>query len=71
MRSAVAQRAKEEQRREMLALSVTERVELARRLGEEGIALLMSTEKIDRDEAIRRIERSHRRGRRPSVLNEE
>jgi hypothetical protein len=71
MRSAAAQRAREEQRREMLELSVEQRVELARRLGEEGIALLMSTQNIDRDEAIRRIQRSHKRGRRPSVLNEE
>lgn len=55
----------------MLALSVAERVELARKLGEEGIALLMSTQEIDRDEAIRRIARSHKAGRQRSVLNEE
>ena len=54
----------------MLALSVEERIALARRLGEEGIAMLMAAEDIDRDEAVARIQRMHARGRRPSVANE-
>jgi isopropylmalate/homocitrate/citramalate synthase len=71
MRSAVAEKLREEQQREMLSLSVEERVELARKLGEEGIALLMATQHIDRDEAIRRIARGHKAGRQRSVLNDE
>jgi hypothetical protein len=70
MRSRVAEEVREQQRREMLALSVEERVELARRLGEEGTAMLMAAEDIDRDEAVARIQRMHARGRRPSVANE-
>lgn len=70
MRSRVAEEVREAQRREMLALPVEERIELARRLSEEGIALLMASQGIDRDEAIRRIHESHSRGRRRSVANE-
>ena len=64
MRSRVADEIREAQRQEMLALSVEQRIELVRRLSEEGIALLMASENIDRDEAIRRIHESHSRGRR-------
>ena len=70
MRSRVAEEVREEQRREILAMSAEERIELVHRLSEEGIALLMASENIDRDEAIRRIRKSHARGRRPSVVNE-
>lgn len=59
----------QQRRREMLALTVTERVELALKLGLEEIARLMETEQIDRDEAIRRIRRRNSEGRRPSVVN--
>ena len=69
MRS-VADDLREEQRREMLALSVDERIALALELGEEGIALLMSAQGIDREEAIRRIRRTRHIGRRPSVAND-
>lgn len=54
----------------MLALSVDERIALALELGEEGIALLMSAQGIDREEAIRRIRRTRHIGRRPSVAND-
>lgn len=70
MRS-VADDVRAEQRQEVLAMSVAERFELARRLGQEGIALLMSAQGIDRDEAIRRIRRTRRAGRRPSVANDD
>ena len=70
MRS-VADEVRAQQRQEVLAMSVEERVELARRLGEEGIALLMSAQGIDREEAIRRIRRTRHIGRRPSVANDD
>lgn len=71
MRSTVAQRLRKERRREESELPLAERLALLRRLSEDGITLLMSTQKIDRAEAIRRIRHSRTIGRRPSVANTE
>jgi len=71
MRSAVAEQVREADRQDILRLSLRERLELARELEEDGISLLMSTQQIDREEALRRVERSRKSGRRHSVLNEE
>lgn len=66
MRS-VADEVRAEQLRDMLRLTPAERVNLALRLGEEGLALFMSANRVNsRDEAIeqlRRVARAGRRGR--------
>jgi hypothetical protein len=66
MRSKVA----EENRRALFArfaaMTPDERVALARRLGEQGIAAYMETHGVDRHTAIARIKSTRRLGRRPS-----
>jgi hypothetical protein len=70
MRS-VADDVREEQLREWAAMSPAERMELAFRLGEEGIQFMMAGQRIDRDEAIRRMRRTRRAGRRPSRCHDD
>ena len=47
-------------------MSPADRVALAERLGEEGIAAFMVTHGVDRSTAIARIKATHRLGRRHS-----
>jgi hypothetical protein len=49
------------------AMTPEERVALALRLGEEGLATYMATHGVDRRTAIARIRATHRLGRRPSA----
>jgi len=65
MRS-VADDLREEQLREMQKLTPEERIELALRLGEEGLRFFMATHGLTREEAIRQIRRQRRAGRAPS-----
>ena len=67
MRSAVAHAVSEEQREQLAAMTPAERVALAVRLGEEGIASYMATHGLDRQTAITRIRATRRVGRRPSA----
>lgn len=62
MRS-VADELREEQLRELLVKSPGERIELARKLGEEGLRFFVATQGITREEAIRRIRQQRRAGR--------
>lgn len=66
MRSKVAAETSRARGRRLAALSPAERVALAARLGEEGIASYMLTHGVGRSVAIARIKVSHRFGRRPS-----
>ena len=67
MCSAVAHAVSEEQREQLAAMTPAERVALAVRLGEEGIASYMATHGLDRQTAITRIRATRRVGRRPSA----
>lgn len=67
MRSAVAHAVSQEQRERLKAMTPAERVAVAVRLGEEGLASYMATHGIDRHTAIIRIRATRRLGRRPSA----
>ena len=67
MCSAVAHAVSEEQREQLAAMTPAERVALAVRLGEEGIASYMAMHGLDRQTAIARIRATRRVGRRPSA----
>lgn len=56
-----------EQRERIAKMTPAERVALAERLGEEGLAAFMSANRLDRAAALRAIRRSRRAGRRPSA----
>jgi hypothetical protein len=67
MHSAVAHAVSQEQREQLAAMTPAERVALAVRLGEEGLASYMATHGLDRQTAIARIRATRRLGRRPSA----
>jgi hypothetical protein len=67
MRSKAAREVSQSRARRLAAMSPAERVALAERLGEEGIASFMATHGVDRRTAIARIKATHRLGRRPSA----
>jgi hypothetical protein len=67
MHSAVAHAVSQKQREQLAAMTPAERVALAVRLGEEGIASYMVTHGLDRQTAIARIKATRRVGRRPSA----
>lgn len=67
MHSAVAHAVSQAQRERLAAMTPAERVALAVRLGEEGIASYMATHGLDRQTAIARIRATRRVGRRPSA----
>jgi hypothetical protein len=66
MRSKAARDAARSRARRLAAMTPAERVALAERLGEEGIAAYMATHAVDRRTAIARIKATHRLGRRHS-----
>jgi hypothetical protein len=70
MRS-VADRLREEQREELRRMSVSERVALAFRLGEDDVSLLAAAQRIDRSTAAKIFRRNRSRSRRPSRCLEE
>ncbi|MFN7962445.1 MAG: hypothetical protein U0002_14350 [Thermoanaerobaculia bacterium] len=65
MRS-VADELREELGREARERPLAERLELAFRLGEEGLALFQAASGLSREEAIRELERRRQAGRTPS-----
>jgi hypothetical protein len=67
MRSAVAHAVSQEQRERLAAMTPAERVALALRLSEEGLASYMATHGVDRQTAITRNRATRRLGRRPSA----
>ena len=71
MRSKLAEQLKKEQRERFAAMTPAERVAIGVRLGEEALAEFMSANSIDRAEAMQRIRRSRRVGRRPSKCLDE
>ena len=60
-----------EQRERIGKMTPAERIALAERLGEEGLAAFMSAHDMDRATALKAIRRSRRVGRRPSVSADE
>lgn len=70
MRS-VADDLREEQRRDVQALTVEERVALAFRLGERDLEFFMATNQVDRKAAIAHFRRAGAAGRVKSVCNDE
>lgn len=66
MKSKLAERLKEEQRERFARMTPAERVALTERLGEEGLAELMSVNRLDRAAALTLIRRSRQLGRRYS-----
>ena len=67
VRSKVARQASENRARRLALMSPAERVALAQRLGEHGVAAYMTTHGVDRRTAIARIKATHRLGRRNSA----
>jgi hypothetical protein len=71
MRS-VADDVREKQAAEVRAMTPGQRVALALKLGEEGLAIFMSAQNItSREEAIRRLKKIRHAGRRPSRCMDE
>ncbi|MBL8138338.1 MAG: hypothetical protein JNL48_17070 [Acidobacteria bacterium] len=67
MPSAVAHAVSQEQRAQIAAMTPADRVALALRLGEEGLAAFAALHGVDRQTAIARIRATRRVGRRPSA----
>lgn len=67
MHSAAAHAVSQAQREQLAAMTPGERVALAVRLGDEGLASYMATHGVDRQTAIARIRATRRLGRRRSA----
>jgi hypothetical protein len=67
MPSAVAHAVSQEQRAQIAAMTPADRVALALRLSEEGLAAFVALHGVDRQTAIARIRATRRVGRRPSA----
>lgn len=63
---SVADELRAELREELCRLSVDERLELALRLGEEGLELFRQANGLDRETAVRLLQRRKQAGRTPS-----
>ncbi len=50
-------------------MSLNERLAFVERITDDYLAVRMQSEGIDYEEAVRRMEREHSAGRRPSVAN--
>lgn len=66
MRSKVAEWARKELDREMLALTAAERIDLAFAIGERDLLLYAETHGLTQDEALARIRDERQNGRRYS-----
>jgi len=64
--SRVAEDIRREQLARFRAMTPAERVALAQRLGDEGLATIMESRGLTRGEALKEIRRSRRAGRKPS-----
>lgn len=65
-RSKVADELREEQMRAVAAMTPQERIDLAFACGQRDLEFYMAATGLDRDEALRRIERTRQVGRRYS-----
>lgn len=63
---SIADDLRAELREEMLQLSTAERIKLALRLGEEGLERFRLANGLDRETAVRLLERRRQAGRTPS-----
>ena len=63
---SVADDLRQEQRERIARMTPAERFALSERLGEEGLAELMSANGLTRTDALKAIRRSRRIGRKPS-----
>ena len=63
---SVAEDLRKSDREAVLKLSIEERVELALRLGDEDLDLFCRTQGLDRETAVRVLQRRRQAGRRPS-----
>jgi hypothetical protein len=66
MRSRSALASARSRAERLAAMTPDERVRLAHRLGDEGLASFMSVQGVDRQTAVARIKATRRLGRRPS-----
>jgi hypothetical protein len=66
MRSQVAEEVRREQREEVMRMTPQERLALAARLRERGLAAFMAAHRLTREEAIARIRAQRQAGRRAS-----
>jgi hypothetical protein len=66
MRSKLTEQLKREQRARFAAMTPAERLALTERLGAEGLTEYMSSQRLDRRDALRAIRNSRRVGRKPS-----
>lgn len=71
MRSKLAEQLREEQRQDVMKMTPEERLELALRLGEDDLQFFMSSNGLEREEAIRVLERFQQAGRKRSRCLEE
>ncbi|MBK5259801.1 MAG: hypothetical protein JJE51_09425 [Thermoanaerobaculia bacterium] len=69
--ASVADDLSREQLERFAKMTVSERVALSERLGEEALAAFMSANHLDRESALKAIRRSRRIGRRPSACADE
>ena len=70
MRSRIASEVERQRRERLAAMTPAERVALAMRLGEAGLASYMTAHGVDRRTAASRIKATRRLGRRPSACAE-
>ncbi|HVG54539.1 MAG TPA: hypothetical protein VM846_08930 [Vicinamibacterales bacterium] len=70
MRSRSADAVDRTRAQRLAAMTPAERVALAARLGEEGLASYMTLHRLDRRAAVARIKAARRLGRRPSASAE-
>jgi hypothetical protein len=70
MRS-VADDLREAQVRDLQQLTPEQRVQLALQLGEEGLEFFMATNRLTREEAVKKIRLQRRAGRNPSRCMDE
>lgn len=71
MQSKLAEQLREEQIAEIRRMSPSERVDLVRRMFQTGVELYAAGQRIDRETAIARIQRSRQIGRRYSRCMDE
>jgi hypothetical protein len=71
MRSALAEALRREQRERFARMTPAERIAMTARLAEEGLAMLMAAQRIDRTAAMHVLRRSRAVGRKPSRCGDE
>lgn len=70
MRSKVAEETRKAQQERIMAMTPAERIQLAFKLSEQGLAFYMAGQGVDRKTALQRLHRIRHIGRRPSRCND-